>query len=422
MTADWDFTTETNGHVNNESADPITPEHDAGDTALEAADDDRPWPGDEPDPIGAREAADIAAAPAVANGSSYSRYKPSESNVQILDGPAIAAPLPELAYLVREIGLVSGGGAPHLVAGYGFSGKTLALQAMALSLAAARTVWGAYLCRDARRVLHVDFEQGQRLTCRRYQRLARATGIDLATLGDALAVAVMPPGLALTEACATRWHELMVGRDLVVVDSLRAATGGQDENSSDIRAGLDMLGHVSEQTGCRALIIHHARKPSEDSAGGQYAIRGSSGIFDACDSAYLFSAAKDEPVSVDHVKARTHGDLVDSFALTISDVILDGDPRAGLGVQVHGHELVEQRRATHEKEARQAKARTDALAVRAAIATTPGIKAMELRGVTGLSGDRFAAAIVALGSQINVVTDLATKGRPASRHYLAGAS
>jgi RecA/RadA recombinase len=98
---DWDFTTETNGHVNNESADPITPEHDAGDTAAErtarramtASDvsppawlDVAPWPrdaakiaNDPPLEPAAAIAAELATAPAVENGSPYSRYKEAEA-------------------------------------------------------------------------------------------------------------------------------------------------------------------------------------------------------------------------------------------------------------------------------------------------------------------------------------------------------
>ena len=357
------------------------------------------------------------------NGSPYNRYKATEDAqpIALLDGRAIAAPLPDLEYLVREIGLVAGGGAAHLVAGGGFTAKTLGMQALGLALSAARPIWGAYVCRDARRVVHVDLEQGTRLTCRRYQRLAFAMGIDLAGLGDALAVAIQPAGLALTEACAAKWRELMKGRDLCIIDSLRAATAGQDENDSGIRAGLDLLGHVSEQTGCRALVIHHARKPQKDDPGGQYSIRGSGAIFDAVDSAYVFSAAKDEPVSVEHVKARTHGELVESFALVVSDVEINGDPRGGLRVQVHGHELVEQRRADHAKDARQEKARTDSNAVRAAIAATPGLGAMELRAATGLSGDRFAAAVAHLRDEIEVREERKGRGPGSRRHYLRGA-
>jgi hypothetical protein len=341
------------------------------------------------------------------------------SSLVILDGPAIAAALPELEYLVREIGLVAGGGAPHLVAGYGFSGKTLALQALGLSLAAGRPVWGTYGGTSRRRFVHVDLEQGERLSRRRYQRLAAASGIDLASLGDSLGAAVMPPGLTLAAGCEERWRQIMAGRDLMLVDSLRAASAGQDENDSGIRSGLDMLGALSEQTGCRAIVIHHARKQGPDDPGGRYAIRGSSAIFDGVDSAYLFSAAKGEPVRVEHVKARSHGEPVEDFALVISDVEGAGDPKGGLRVEVRGAELVEERRAAREKSARGERARKDAETVRSTLAARPGLGTRELRAASGLSGERLTGALVALGDGVRTKDE--KQGRTVvKKHFLNG--
>jgi hypothetical protein len=242
-------------------------------------------------------------------------------------------------------------------------------------------------------------------------------GIDLSELGDALSVAIMPP-LALRPTDAAAWRSLMTGRDLLIVDSLRAATGGQDENSSDIRSGLDMLGGLSEATGCRALVIHHARKVGQDDPGGRFAIRGSSALFDACDSAYLFSAAKDEPISVEHLKARSHGEPVPDWALVVSDVEVDGDPRAGLRVQVHGAELVAERREARQDAAVKAQGAKDAAKVREALTKHPGVGTTELRGITRLPGDRLAAAIVALGC-VEVVAEQVGRATT-QRHYLRG--
>ena len=57
---------------------------------------------------------------------------------------------------------------------------------------------------DKRRVLHVDLEQGDRLTRRRDQRLAAAMGVDLPSLGDAIALAVMPQ-LSLVREHFVQW-------------------------------------------------------------------------------------------------------------------------------------------------------------------------------------------------------------------------
>ncbi len=344
------------------------------------------------------------------------RPRPAAS-LALLDGQALAAPLPAVEYLVAQIGLVAGSGAPHLAAGYGSSGKTLILQALALALAGGRAVWGVYSA-TRRRVVHVDFEQGERLTRRRYQRLALAMGLELAELGDALAVAIMPP-LRLQPACADAWRELMVGRDLLIIDSLRVATAGADENSSDIRAGLDLLGGLSEQTGCRALVVHHARKAGEDDPGGRYAIRGSSAIFDAVDSAYVFTAERGEPVKVEHVKARSHGEPVEDFAIVIGDVEVDGDARAGLAARVHGAELVEQRREQRLAAAQRDQVHHDAEAVRRALGGHPGLGTVQLRDEAHLSGARLSRALTSLGDAVEVREESQGRTR-VRRHYLRG--
>jgi len=340
------------------------------------------------------------------------------ASIVLLDGAAIARPLPELDYLVRELGLVAGGGAPHMVAGYGFSGKTLALQALLLAFAAGAKLWSAYAVRPLP-VVHIDLEQGDRLTRRRYQRLARAQGIELAALGSRIAAVIMPP-LTLTAGCADQWKRVLDGRAIAVIDSMRAASPGQDENSSDIRAGLDMLGKVSEQTGCRPIIVHHARKPNEDTPGGRYSIRGSSAIFDALDSAFVFAAAKGEPVKVSCEKARSHGDLAEDFALVIADVEIDGDPRGGLRVDLRGAELITEQREQRAAEALKDRTRRDAQTIRQAIGRQPGLSVRDLRvAVRPMSRDRFEAAMVHLRDELEVREERRGKAT-AMLHYLKG--
>ncbi len=346
---------------------------------------------------------------------------PLRSTSFALDGATLSKELPMPDYLIESIGLVGGSGAPHLVAGYGYSGKTVALQSMLLSLAAGRAVWGVYATAE-RRVSHVDLEQGVPLCTRRYQRLAASAGIDMAKLGDRLLLYSEVP-LSLVPDQAARWREIMVRRDLLVIDSLKAASPGQDENASDVRAGLDMLGTLSAQTGCRALVIHHARKKAKDDPGGAQVIRGSSGIFDAVDSAYLFSAEKGEPVQVEHVKARSHGELVEDFALVISDEELDGKPRGGLSIRVHGAELLEERREARATAWRQERLERDKDILRRVLRENPGLGARELRAAAKLGGiggrERLDNALFALGEEVEV-RRVEGSTKPSNGHYLRG--
>jgi hypothetical protein len=340
----------------------------------------------------------------------------------LLDGHALAKELPPLEYICAAIGMTAGKGPPHMVAGYGFSGKTVALQAMALQLAAGRSVWGAYTGRGPLRVLHVDEEQGQRLTQRRYQRLALAMGLDLPELLDTLAVSPMA-GLRLDNPNhAPAWEAIMRGRDAMIVDSLRVVQPSVEENSSEFRRGLDMLGRLSALTGCRAVVIHHARKSSNDKPnGGIESIRGSGAILDACDSVYVFSASKGEPVAVEAVKTREHGEPPPDFALKITDVASeDGADRcAGLAVNVYGMEAVQEVRAEKARVKERQSASNDADRIREQIRVRPGISTRELKAAVGLNGVRLASGTLALGDEVETKDELRA-GHWVTRCYLRG--
>jgi len=245
----------------------------------------------------------------------------------------IFAPLKPVEYLLAPLDLCPG--APALVAGYGFSGKTLALQAMALSIASGQKVWGGFAAEQGR-VVHVDYEQGSRLTYERYQRLAYDMGVGPSDIGDRLHVATMPSlyldqpdGVAALQRAAQ-------GARMVIIDSLRACAPSVDENSSEVRRVLDALGRVSQATGATVVVIHHARKPQKDAGGGAKAsIRGSGAIFDACSSVMVFDGKKGGNVQVSHEKARNSGILTDDFELVIEDVPDGANPRRGLRVSAH---------------------------------------------------------------------------------------
>jgi hypothetical protein len=286
-------------------------------------------------------------APGPYSGTGFAPLKPAnedESALPLLDVDALFAPLAPVPWLVRSLDIAPG--APVLVAGYGFSGKTLAAQSMALSVAGGGAVWGSLALGRRGRVVHLDYEQGARLTSERYQRLARAMDLDVDALRGLLAVACLP-ALHLSDTKASDvLCRALDGCVLGIFDSLRASAPEVDENSSEVRRVLDVLTLVSEKTGCVPLVIHHARKPREDAPGGaRMAIRGSSAIFDACSSVLVFDGPKGEPVTVTHDKARVSGICSEDIALEVRDVELGGDPRGGLEVRVVGCEPVEVRQA-----------------------------------------------------------------------------
>lgn len=295
----------------------------------------------------------------------------------------IFEPLPPVPYLVQHLDLCPG--APLLVAGYGYSGKTMAAQSLALSVATGRPVWGAWSVARKGRVVHVDYEQGWRLTAERYQRLAYGMGIAKEEIGERLGVVSLPRESLATAAGRVALADVSKGAALVIVDSLRACAPELDENSSEVRRVLDTMTGISDETGACFLVIHHARKPSRDDAGGAKAsIRGSGAIFDACASVLVFSGEKSAPVDVSHEKARTSGVTADDFAIVVSDV----DGRAGVRVDVSG-----ETRAMR-AEAAQASAQAQRVeAVVAYVAQHPGCGTVDLRAALGGKKDAADGAI-----------------------------
>lgn len=255
---------------------------------------------------------------------------PAHQGWPTINVAGIFAALEPVNFLVGPLDLCAG--APGLFAGYGYSGKTLAAQSMALAISSGSRLWGAFDARKGR-VLHVDYEQGQRLSRERYQRLAVGLSLGPSDLGDRLELVSMPPVYLDGSGLEDFLSERLAGFDLAIIDSLKAACPTIEENDSSVRRVLDCMTRASERTGCAVVVIHHARKPSRDAAGGaKMAIRGSGAIFDACGSVLVFEAEKGQPTRVSHEKARVSGRLVEDFLLQVEDVEVGRDPRAGVAV------------------------------------------------------------------------------------------
>lgn len=241
----------------------------------------------------------------------------------------MAQPLPPVPYICKGLGLARSS-APNCVGGYGFSRKTMALQDMALAVATGTKAWERFDCTRAN-VVHVDYEQGGYLTDLRYQRLALQRGIDLAALGESLRCVSPGKGIYLDDERAERGLVDLVRENsagLLIVDSLKAATPTLEENSSAIRIPLDTLMRVSCETDCSVVVIHHARKPAKEDAGGDKAVlRGSSAIFDACSSVLVFASDDGEPTRISQPKNRWTGRGVEPCYLDTADT--DGIPGEG---------------------------------------------------------------------------------------------
>lgn len=258
----------------------------------------------------------------------------------------IFAPLPPMTWLVEQLRIAPG--APAMIAGYGFSMKSLLAQDLAVSVAAGAQLLdgggSTHKCKQGK-VLHIDHEQGFRLTAERYQRLVRGKELTPEHLGDRLCLAVHPSVRLDSPGVEDVYRRTIEGFDLVIVDSLAASTPTLEENASEIRGPLDKLARLSEETGVTFLIVHHGRKGKPDDRGAQ-SIRGSSAIFDACATVFLMGRDNDDDkesaVRVKHHKCRHLGVPLPDFGVRAEDV----NGRAGLVLRHEDRAQLDAKRAS----------------------------------------------------------------------------
>lgn len=263
--------------------------------------------------------------------------------VEWISTAEIFAPLPPTTWVVKD--LQFGPGRTSVISSYSGTGKSLIGQSLAISYAAARSIWGHFSTGRGGKVRYPDFEQGRTATSSRFQRLAFGMGINQADLEDRLQAAIFPP-LYLTAADAEdAWLRAADGWDLLIVDTFRAAAPGVEENDSRVRMYIDLLTRVSERTGATFVLMHHNGKGPDDQRKARdkrTKLRGSSAIFDASGCVLSLERAEGGTIQVEQLKqpAEARGPSIESFFLRIEDVATPQDPFAGVRVSYVAREAV----------------------------------------------------------------------------------
>lgn len=229
------------------------------------------------------------------------------ATVPFLDSSAIFAPQPPIPWLCRRLAVAPG--APCCLVGRAGVGKSAIGQDLVLSLASGRPFLRTHPVTRTR-VLHLDMDQGIDQTRRRYVQQANARGITASDLAGWLFLgdpSETTDWTLATEHAERHLVDLVKRLDVgfVFIDSLKPASGGIDENSSDSRSVLDLLRRVSSRTGCATLCLHHTRKAQvgqdedSDDMG-----RGTSAFKDALSSYWIVSGKDQGDLTMRNIKSR----------------------------------------------------------------------------------------------------------------------
>lgn len=239
--------------------------------------------------------------------------------VEILDANALWAELEEPRFIVDPICRT---GSVTLLNAYAASGKSWLGTDLVISVATGLP-WLERFPTEQGSTLYIDHEAGKYEMRRRLQAISKARGL----VGPVQGVNVTThPNLFMTHA---KYEEhvtrLMADHRVLVVDTLKAANPGTDENDSNMRVGLDALHRVAERLDCAVVVLTHAKKMggNQNQIDLREAGRGSSAIFDAADSVLHMVYEKNKPLKVLQTKARM-GRAVDPFEVHIDDTPTGG--------------------------------------------------------------------------------------------------
>jgi replicative DNA helicase len=251
-------------------------------------------------------------------GAQLERFTAKRSNgrLDIISPEAIFAELEAPSYLAHGI---LRQGSLTLLGGYGSSGKTWIAVALLVAVATGGKWLGRFACTQGR-ARFVDYESDAYEMRRRIQKVAHGLGIrDAISTLDLVSL----PRMYLSQGDAEeRFAEVAKGRTLLIIDSLRAASPGLDENDSRIREGLDRLRQVAKRTQCTIVVVVHAKKKKGEEIDTREVLRGSSAIFDAADTILTVDYRRNKPLLVEQPKGRL-GVTVEPFGVTLRDTAFE---------------------------------------------------------------------------------------------------
>jgi hypothetical protein len=154
--------------------------------------------------------------------------------------------------------------------GYTGHGKSLVVQGLMWALANGAREFGPYRIDAAARVLYFDWENGARTICDRAEMFNRMIGDPGENLG------IWSPALLTDESINMHTNEGIIRfsewtidfkPDVVVLDTVRAAWPGLEENKAEAWTAVNQLALRLRNAGIAVVILHHANKPNAEGLG-----------------------------------------------------------------------------------------------------------------------------------------------------------
>ena len=210
--------------------------------------------------------------------------------------------MPPVNWLIESLDLAEG--RPMGLWGAPGSGKNVLAQTWGLMVASGVSLGPWVVSAPPMRVLHITYDMGKYATSMKYRQLANGLGLDPGILQDNLDIAAHPEYNLTTDNAAGKFLKLLKDGNygFVILDNLRAATPGSNENDSDFGTHVGNFGAACEHSGCVGLYLHHTKKGAGINL---EASRGSGSILAASGPIWMIGeSSKNKPRQLHHLRAH----------------------------------------------------------------------------------------------------------------------
>lgn len=216
--------------------------------------------------------------------------------------------IPPFDYVIRDLGLCPG--PISILSAFSNTGKTFFAANLGICVANAKPLFGCVPIQNPGKVLHIDWDQGQKFSKIYYWRLLNGHGLKSFKNIDYF----KPEWFLDNDDIEKVMTELLSGYKLCIIDCLGSAIPMADINDDRVRAHIDRLNNISEETGCAILLIHH--EPKNTGKDPLKSIKGNGSIISAAGgSIHLTKEIGGKEITVTLGKKRLLKDFTISYTL-----------------------------------------------------------------------------------------------------------
>jgi hypothetical protein len=229
-----------------------------------------------------------------------------------------------------------------MVSGEPYTGKTLFLLAIALSLASGKPLLGRFPPKELRRVLFIGQDAPTWDYAGQALKLARGYGIAADELKHHEVDLVLNEGIVITDKpfleWLGQWHEA-TKFDVLMLDTLLDIHSADENSNAQMRVVMKQLKTIRDQLGCAILFSHHTGKPVVgDSRSANYMSRGATTIPGSSDFHFQLRQGR-ERVDMLWPKGRGAGGFEPPTSFTIVEETVEGQPSIRLEAATEGGRL-----------------------------------------------------------------------------------